>query len=86
MPKRPAHDPAVTQLGEPMVIVHREAGELQTLLFNFEGHKPEAYGLIVADIIGHVAKHYDCDPEFVMDWVRKELDNPTTPLTRMGPN
>ncbi|MGI9408427.1 MAG: hypothetical protein ACR2OV_00030 [Hyphomicrobiaceae bacterium] len=87
MPKPNPGEVVPLAVEEMMVLVHRTSDEkLETMLFDFRDHGPEAYGLIIADIIGHVAKRYGCDPEYVVDWVHKELDNPTTNLTRMGPN
>ena len=87
MPKPKPGEVVPLAVEEMMVLVHRTHNQtLETMLFDFKDHGPEAYGLICADIIGHVAKRYGVDPEYVFDWVRKELDNPTTDLTRTGPN
>lgn len=90
MPKGKKMNPdwPVLEINEPVVIVHRDPndGKLNTVLFDFKDHSHKAYGLICADIIGHVAQHYGVETSDVLEWVHKELDNPTTDLTRIGPN
>lgn len=42
-----------------------------------------AYGILIADIIRHVAIAYNVRPEDVLDWVNRELVYPTTSIKRV---
>ena len=48
----------------PWVIVHQPKGlngKMETILGSLEGHDHSHFGLVIADIIRHVAKAYDVD-------------------------
>ena len=53
---------------------------VQCHLYPPKDYTHEHYGLLIADLIGHVAAHYKVDKEDVLRWVQKELDRPTTKL------
>lgn len=65
----------------PWIIVHELPNKkMQTLLAGPEGAGYEQFALAVADIIGHVAQHFDVDDADVLRWIKRELDDPTTKL------
>lgn len=71
----------------PWIIAHEvEDHKLQVLLIGPAHAKHSHFGLVIADIIGHVALHFDMDAQDILDWVQREIDEPTTTLTRLGPN
>lgn len=73
----------------PWVIVHQPGGlgsPIETILGEPPNANHKQYGLLIADLIRHVAKAYDIDEANVFEWVQKEMDNPTSPITRIGPN
>lgn len=49
-------------------------------LFPPKDYTYKHYGLLIADLIGHVAAHYQVSKEDVLRWVEKEIDRPTTKL------
>jgi|ETNvirnome_2_130_1030620.scaffolds.fasta_scaffold01225_3 hypothetical protein len=76
-----------TIIEKPWVIAHEiEGGRLQVLLVGPDYAKHQHFGIVIADIIGHVAGHFDMDVQDVLDWVQREIDDPTTTLERLGPN
>ena len=38
------------------------------------------YGLLICDLVRHVAKHFDVHEDAIWDWVERERDKPTTKL------
>ena len=70
----------------PWVIMHQPGGPgtpVETILGMGESH--EAFGLAIADLVGHVAKAFNVEEADVMEWVNRELENRTTEIVRTGP-
>ena len=40
------------------------------------------FGIVIADVIRHVAKKFDVDEADVLEWVHKEMDEPTSEIKR----
>jgi hypothetical protein len=53
-------------------------GDIQTMLDSDGNGRFKEYGILIADLIRHVAQWFDVDASRVMYWVKKELINPTT--------
>lgn len=89
MPKAKPGQRIPLEIHEPVVLVQRlPDGKLETMLFQSEGvvNTPAGIGLIACDIVRHAAKAYGVDEEDIFRWIDKERDNPTTTVTRTGPN
>ena len=73
-----------TIIERPLVIMfeneHGEGRLLECHLYPPADYTYEHYGLVIADLIGHVADHYKVSKEDVLEWVQKEIDRPTTKL------
>ena len=69
----------------PWVIVHQpdgEGGGLETILAGPPDGNYRQFGIVIADIIRHVANAYDVDEADVLEWVHREMDSPTTEIKR----
>ena len=53
-------------------------GDIQTRLDSDGNGRFEEYGILIADLIRHVARCFNVDVSRVMYWVKKELANPTS--------
>ena len=73
------------KIDSPLVIVFKNDGQLQTHLYPGE-MTYKGYGLLVADIVRHVAKAFKVREEDVWEWVDKERYEPTTPVTELKLN
>lgn len=81
----------VLAIHQPVIIVDKLPDEtLNTLIFSeavSDVQEPHAaIGLIVCDIVRHAARAFNVDEEDIFAWLDKERDNPTTDVTRIGPN
>lgn len=66
----------------PWIIVHQLPNKsMETILAGPSGAGYEQFGIAIADIIGHVARAFNVDEADVLEWVHKELDDPTTEFT-----
>ena len=66
----------------PLVLMFEQNGALVTHLYPRASDTHESYGLMVADLIRHVAIHFNVEPEDAHELVKKELAHPTTDITR----
>lgn len=70
-----------TIINQPWIIVYQaDDGKMITGLHPPESADYEQYGLLIADVIRHVARMYDVDEFDVFRWVEKEIDKPTTKI------
>lgn len=71
------------EIANPLIIVHQPDGpgsSVRTLICNDE-RKPLTYqqfGLVICDVVRHVARAFEVADIAVYEWVRKEFENPTT--------
>lgn len=68
----------------PWVIVHAPngpGGKLETILGGQAQSSYGHFGIVIADVVRHVAKHFKVDPADVMEVVNVELGNPTSDIT-----
>jgi hypothetical protein len=73
------------KIESPLIAVFKSDGKVQTHLYPGElGY--EGYGLLIADLVRHVAKAFTVREEDVWEWVDKERYNPTSPATELKPN
>ena len=72
------------QIERPWVIVHCPDGtdKMETILAGPPDADHKSFGLVIADIIRHVARAYGVTEEAVIEWINKEMKNPTTKIER----
>lgn len=66
---------------KPLIIVFDQDGHLTVHLFPGPEHTHEHYGLLIADLVKHVALCFKVSDEEVWEWVDKERRHPTTLFT-----
>lgn len=69
----------MTLVEQPYVIMFKPRGEKNIITHIYKGdidHK--GYGLLVCDLVRHVARAFDVDEDDVWEWVEKERRKPTT--------
>ncbi len=67
---------------QPLVIMFEQDGQIVCHLSPRETDTYEGYGLMVCDLIRHVAATFGGDERDVFEWVRKEHFHHTTEITR----
>lgn len=66
-------------LENPLLVAFEQNGKLTVHLYPDKSkHTHAHYGLLVADLVKHVAKCFGVSDEDVWEWVDKERENPTT--------
>lgn len=68
---------------QPYVIIFKPAGseEIAIRLYPHDlGH--DGYGLLICDLVRHVAAAFKVDEDDVWEWVEKERRKPTTALSQ----
>lgn len=75
-------EPGPHVIALPWIIAHEiENAKLQVILAGPPGAGHEQFGLVICDIIRHVAQHFEVDEADVWHWIQREMDKPTTTLT-----
>ena len=66
--------------GDPLALITKlSSGKNKFYIFKLDiGHKE--YGILIADLIRHVSRAYRVSEDDVYEWVKKEMDKPTTPI------
>lgn len=73
------------EIKDPYIIVFQNDDYVQTRLYPGSwGYKE--YGILIADLVRHVANAFHVDEAEVWEWVDKERDKPTSPVTELKPN
>ena len=74
--------PGTFKIANPAHYVCRRAGRGR-VPYPPPEHCPthETYGLLIADLVRHVARAFKVGEEAVWEWVDKERGHPTTPIT-----
>jgi hypothetical protein len=65
------------RIENPLIIVFEHDGKIVTHLHP-EERTYEHYGMLIADIVRHIAKAFKVSEEAVWEWVDKERHRPTT--------
>jgi hypothetical protein len=75
--------PGTFRIENPLVIMFAdESGNVLCHLHPSEQCPThESYGLLIADLVRHVARAFDVGEEEVWEWVDKERHHPTTAIT-----
>ncbi len=67
---------------DPLVIIYREpGGNIVTAMHRAAKDTYQGYGLMVCDLVRHVARAFDVTEDEVWVWVDKERYHPTTEIT-----
>jgi len=66
----------------PLVIVYQTEGGMITRLYPPNDYTHQHYGMLVADIVRHVAAAYRVPEDDVWEWVDKERYRPTTRISQ----
>ena len=73
----------VMRIEQPLVIMFEDADRVVCHIHPSEkANSHEAYGLLVCDLVRHVARAFEVEEDDVWEWVDNERRNPTTPITR----
>jgi hypothetical protein len=76
---------ASMKIKAPLVIMFEDEGTNNVVCHLYPSEKCgdyESYGLLVCDLVRHVARLFDVEEGQVWEWVDKERTNPTTEITR----
>ena len=73
------------KIESPLIIVFENDGEIQTRLYPGE-RTYQHYGLLIADVVRHVANAFKVNENDVWEWVDKERYDPTSPVTEVKRN
>jgi hypothetical protein len=73
------------KIESPLIIVFENDGKAQTHLYP-GSYGYEHYGILIADIVRHVANAFKVGENDVWEWVDKERDNPTSPAIELKPS
>jgi hypothetical protein len=78
-----AHQEQRFEIRDPLVVMFRTPdGKVTTHIHPADGITYKHYGLLVCDLVRHVARAFRVDEDAVWSWVKKERHNPTTDITR----
>jgi hypothetical protein len=67
-------------IADPILIVFKADGKTVTRLHPPADYSHEIYGILVADIIRHIANWFQVEPKDILEWTVKELESPTTDI------
>jgi hypothetical protein len=71
------------RITDPLVVMFREpGGNVVTHIHRAPGLGHESFGLLVCDLVRHVANAFQVSEAEVWRWVDKERCRPTTAITR----
>jgi hypothetical protein len=74
------------EIKNPILIVFGDdEGKLITRIHRPEGWSHKHYGMLMADIVRHVARAFEVREDDVWEWVDKERDHPTTEVEEIKP-
>ena len=71
------------EIRKPIFIMHElPTGKAECIVAGPPGADAKIFGIYIADLIGHTAKALGVPASDVTDWINRELNDPTTTLTR----
>jgi hypothetical protein len=69
---------SVFRVERPLVIIYEDAdGNVFRIYPSEEVKSHKHYGILICDLVRHVAKAFDVEEDDVWEWVDKERRNPT---------
>jgi hypothetical protein len=69
-------------LENPLVVMYQQDGKLVCQIHPAKGIDHKHYGLVICDLVRHVARAFRVDEDDVWKWVDKERRHPTTDVTQ----
>jgi hypothetical protein len=73
------------KIEKPLIICFENDGKTQTHLYTGEWSYKE-YGILIADVVRHVANAFNVQEDDVWEWVEKERYHQTSPVVEIKPN
>jgi hypothetical protein len=73
------------KIADPWVVVFDQDGQVQTHLHT-DGRTHEQYGILIADLVRHVANAFSVREAEVWKWVDKERYHQTSPAIEIKPD
>jgi hypothetical protein len=71
------------KIEKPLVIMFETPDGVICHLYPSEtANSHRHYGMLVCDLVRHVARAFEVEEQDVWEWVDKERDHPTTDITR----
>jgi hypothetical protein len=74
------------EIANPLIIVYQQNGE-DDLTYRFHaqpGYGHEHYGIMICDLVRHIAASFKVDEERVWEWVDKERFQPTDEIRQVS--
>jgi hypothetical protein len=68
------------EIADPLIIMFNEERNMICRLHIPDDYTHETYGIIICDLVRHIAKAFKVDEDAVWAWVDAERDNPTSPI------
>ena len=68
------------EIANPYVIMFDNGHGTETRIHPQLGDSYQKYGLLIADLIRHVARCFAVDEREVVEWVNREMSKPTTTI------
>jgi hypothetical protein len=78
----PKDQEQVMIIENPLIIVFKEGDKNIFRIDNREDDGHQGYGLLICDLVRHVAKAFKVDEDDVWRWVDGERYHPTTEITQ----
>jgi hypothetical protein len=74
------------RIEQPLIIMFEDgAGSIKCHLYpSKKGNSHREYGILICDLVRHVARAFDVTEEEVWEYVDKERDRPTTAITELS--
>jgi len=72
-------------IDSPLIVVFEHEGEVQTHIHPGK-LSYEEYGVLIADLVRHIAKAFEVHENLVWEWVDKERHKPTSPIEELRPD
>jgi hypothetical protein len=69
-------------LKDPLVVMFQQDGQLICHIHPAEGLDHRHYGVVICDLVRHVARAFKVEEAEVWDWVDKERQSPTSDILR----
>ncbi len=73
------------KIEKQLIICFENDGKIQTHLFPGE-RSYQQYGILIADVVRHVANAFKIHEDGVWEWVDKERYHQTSPVVEVKPN
>jgi hypothetical protein len=68
----------------PLVIMFEHDGRIICHLHPRETDNYKGYGILMCDLVRHIAKAFKVDEDDVWEWVDKERNNPTSEMSEFS--